>query len=259
MMNSLERLQAFEEFLNACDSTKYGEKQWVGCGNPLAPILIVGKEPARDADTDEKIQEEIQKDITRARRCFENGDLTRLFIQEYNSVRGSTWRKYQALFDYILYGEIIQRLPKQNLPFGAWTFITEMNNTVSLKSDKAKKNLIRRKQLFADCNFFRDFSVVILACGKDYINNDVNHLEINNIFKVTFDMDGKERIGAHEEFGKGKEFYVHHSDDDKRLVIHTSHLGCFRSEEPLKEMAAIIRQHLKEQGKFPNLFWEEAD
>ena len=129
MMNSLKRLLAFEEFLNACDSTKYGEKQWVGSGNPLAPILIVGKEPAIDAETDEKIQEEIQKDITRARRCFENGDLTRLFIQEYNSVRGSTWRKYQALFDYILYGETIQRLPKQNLPFGVWTFITEMNNT----------------------------------------------------------------------------------------------------------------------------------
>ena len=49
-MNETERMQAFEEFVSVCDSTKYGEKQIIGQGNPKSDILIVGMEPAIEAD-----------------------------------------------------------------------------------------------------------------------------------------------------------------------------------------------------------------
>ena len=256
MKNSLERLQAFDDFIKACESTMYGgENQWVGCGNPLSPILIIGKEPANDMTTDEEISKEIEDNVKKVRCCFDNGDLARLFIQKYNPTRGSTWRRYQCLIDYIMYGEVIERKEKQNLPFGMWAFITEMNNTTSKNTRTAKKKLEYRKKLFADSKFIRDFPIVILACGKDYINNDEDHWEINNIFNVEFKMDG----GAHEEFGKGYEFYLHYSTDSNRLVIHTQQISRFLGDDPLKSMAYIIRKHLRNKGKFPNFFWKDED
>jgi len=64
-MNSIERLKAFEEFIDACENEK--EKQWIGCGNPLAPILIVGKEPACPKEDAKK---EIEKNIRIVKDCF---------------------------------------------------------------------------------------------------------------------------------------------------------------------------------------------
>lgn len=245
-MNSIERLKAFEEFIDACENEK--EKQWIGCGNPLAPILIVGKEPACPKEDAKK---EIEKNIRIVKDCFYNGDLVNLFLQEYNGVRGSTWSRYQTLMDFILYGSPIKRNEIQNFPFGVWSFITEINNTTSLKTKDAENNTEHRKALFENSAFIKDFPVVLLACGKDYINNDEGHWEINRIFGVEFDKNWKGRSGVHDEFGKGYEFYTHHSEDGKRLVIHMPQISHYLNDEPLEAIAKIVRSHLT-KDKFPN-------
>ena len=51
-MNSLERITEFQNLIKKCEE----EKQWIGVGNPLAPILIVGKEPAIDLQQGEDEQ-----------------------------------------------------------------------------------------------------------------------------------------------------------------------------------------------------------
>ena len=60
-------------------------------------------------------------------------------------------------------------------------------------------------------------------------------------------------------FGKGYEFYLHYSTDSNRLVIHTQQISRFLGDDPLKSMAYIIRKHLRNKGKFPNLFWKDED
>ena len=259
MMNSIERLQAFKDYMDACDSKaeRYGgETQLIGWGNPLAPILIVGKEPYGEVPT-EQIETAIQSYINAPIRAgFDNGVLTQQYLQGYVPIT-KTFGLYQRLIDYVLYDKPIERTKEQNLPFVTWAFVTDMNNTFSDKSSKAEKKLEFRKNLFEDSRFLRDFPVVLLACGKDYIDNNGPKWEINRLFDVTFDMEGEKRTGAHEEFGKGVAYFTHHSQDG-RLVIHTSQITAFgyinNRDEALKAIAKLIREHLIEQGKFPN-FW----
>ena len=260
MMNSIERLQAFKEYMDACDSKDEengGEKQLIGWGNPLAPILIVGQEPSCE-DYEKPVQSMIQDSNKGIQDCFNNGDLVNLFLQGFNSQPNSTWSLYQRLIDYVLYGEPIMRSERQNLPFGTWSFITDMNNTFSKRTKDAEKKLEPRQILFEESRFIHDFPVVLLACGKKYVGIHDDKSDVELIFGVNFDKDG----GAHEEFGKKIAYYVHHSDDYKRLVIHTSQITAFprnggKGIIALKAIAKLIREHLINQGKFPNFWIEE--
>lgn len=69
-MNSLERLCAFEDVIKTCKS----QEQLIGTGNPLAPILVIGKESAYKAQSKEEIKEHIKGNIKAVENCFYNGD-----------------------------------------------------------------------------------------------------------------------------------------------------------------------------------------
>ncbi len=102
-----------------------------------------------------------------------------------------------------------------------------------------KDNLIStRGKRFTHVYFYMN---VILACSY-YIHNTEGDWQINNTFGVTFDEpDGKRIIG-------GMKYYIHHSKDRKRLVIHTRQLSQY-SNELLRSMANTIRKHFKEIGE----------
>ena len=242
-MNSLERITEFQNLIKKCEE----EKQWIGVGNPLAPILIVGKEPAIDLQQGEDEQIHIMNNVMAVRDCFNNGDIVNLFLQPHPKRATSTWNKYQYLIDLILYDRKIERSRDVPLPFGAFSFITEMNNTVSLNTGTAKKNI--RVDFFKH-RFYQDFPVVILACSN-YIRNNGNDRQIDETFGVHFDMDGEKRSGEHL-YENGLWFYTHHNKDNTKLVIHTWQLSQSISDVMLQDMATIIRNHLIMQKRFPN-------
>lgn len=241
-MNSLERIIEFQNLIRKCEE----EKQWVGVGNPLAPILIVGKEPAIDVKQGEDDQIHIMRNVMAVRDCFNNGDLVNLYLQPHPKRATSTWNKYQILLDYILYDKKVERSQDMPLPFGAYSFITEMNNSVSLNTKSANKKI--RVDFFKH-PFFQDFPVVILACW-DYIRNDGENRQIDNTFDVRFEMNGENRIGEHL-YDNGLKFYIHRNEDKTKLVIHTHQLSQAISDRMLQDMAKIIREHLDKIGKFP--------
>ena len=239
MMNTLERIQAFKELIRQSEK----EKQFLGTGNPLAPILIIGKESAYDAKDEGAIHKHICNNVKAVKDCFYNCDLVNLYLQPCPKHAGSTWNIYQKLIDYILYEEQQQREMSCLLPFGVWSYITEMNNTASTKTKNVAERL--RPDYFRH-RFFLDFPVVILACS-DYIQNIPGNWQINDIFQVTYDICN----GKHNNYSQGNWFYIHRSSDSKRLVIHTRQLSMNVSDEMLRDMANVIRTHLLEWGKFP--------
>lgn len=242
-MNSLERLCAFEDIIKICKS----QEQLIGTGNPLAPILVIGKESAYKAQNNEEIKEHIKGNIKAVEDCFYNGDLVNLFLQEHPKHHTHTWNVYQKLFDYIIYENEQPRGKETALNFGTWGFFTEMNNTASPKTADAEQNL--RTEMFKH-PFFRDFPVVILACSN-YITNQGDKRQIDETFAVRYDKERDCHIGG-PVYEKGQWFYTHHSENGKRLVIHTRQLSQYCNDLMLRDMAKIVRWHLLNSGKFPN-------
>lgn len=238
-MNTIERMQAFEELIRQSEE----EQQILGTGNPLAPILIIGKESAADVKNEEAIQKHICANVKAVKDCFYNCDLVNLYLQPRPKHAGSTWNIYQKLIDYILYDGQQQREMCSPLPFGVWSYITEMNNTASCKTKNAADRL--RPDYFRH-RFFMDFPVVILACSN-YIQNTHGNWQINDIFQVTYDLAN----GEHSNYSQGNWFYTHRSCDGRRLVIHTRQLSMNVSDDMLRDMANVIRGHLLKWGKFP--------
>ena len=238
-MNTLERIQAFEELIQYSER----EQQFLGTGNPLAPILIIGKESADNAKDEEAIDKHICNNVKAVKDCFYNCDLANLYLQVHPKHAGSTWNIYQKLIDYILYEKQQEREMGSPLPFGVRSYVTEMNNTVSPKTKNAEDRL--RPDYFRH-RFFLDFPVVVLACS-DYIQNVPGNWQINDIFQVTYDVGN----GKYSNYSQGNWFYTHRSSDSKRLVIHTRQLSMNVSEDMLRDMADVIRVHLLKWGKFP--------
>jgi hypothetical protein len=238
-MNTLERIQAFEDLIKLSEE----QHQLIGTGNPLAPILIIGRESAHNAKDRNEIDEHITINIKAVKDCFYNCDITNLYLQVHPKEIGRTWNVYQKLVDFILYDSQQIRGPLTPLPFGAWTFVSEMNNTACPKTVGAED---RRRPDYFRHRFFQDFPVTILACSN-YIENKEGNWQINNIFGVTFDETNGER-----KYGKGNWYFIHKSADKKRLVIHTRQLSQNVSGEMLRDMAKTIRDHLITNEKFPN-------
>ena len=238
-MNNTERMQAFEEFVKVCDSTKYGEVQLVGQGNPQADILLVGMEPAIDSENPEK---EIQNNVNH----YKNNER---FYATYPRFKGNhTWNVYQKLIDYILYG-----CSKNDpiLDFEKYAFTTEMNNWVSKTKainlgnrDLFEEKLAQRRKLFKESAFIQDFPVVILGCN-DYIINFDDVRQIDDTFSVEY-IDVKNV----DYNGHQYRFWSHYSKDKKKLVIHTRQLSGAIPDIFLESMAKVIKEHLeKVKGK----------
>lgn len=81
--------------------------------------------------------------------------------------------------------------------------------------------------------------MIILACSN-YIQNNDNIREIDNIFGVTYDGDDVGKFW----FNKSNWFYTHHDTSGRKLVIHTRQLSADVKNELLEEMARIIKKHL---------------
>jgi hypothetical protein len=238
-----ERELQFRAYIDACRS----KNEYIGLGNPYAKILLIGQEPAQNGNADEHIK----KNIDDIPACLNNGDLHLLYHQSRfykdrkdkndNLILNRTWNAYQKLIDYIR-PEEKRCMDTENTDFCMDAFTTELNNTVSLRQALENKRRLRIETL-KESDFIRGFPVIVLACGP-YIHNLGDDRQIDDTFGVTFDLpDGK------YEYSRGKWFYTHHSRPDrKRLVIHTIQLSQY-SEDLLRGMAKVIKDHLNDIGE----------
>lgn len=214
------------------------KNQFVGTGNPNASILIVGKESSRDNDdyhlnNHHSWNDHIQNNTT---------EICSYDKKKGDFAGGSTWNKYQKLIEY--YREEPHNQTRIN--FLEDVFTTELNNDVNLRTADADKSTISlRKELFSKHNFFREFPVVILACS-DYIVNvsDIKEeREIDTIFDVTFDQEDGVHVNSDSKVDYT--FYTHYSKDRRRLVIHTRQLSTSVSDEFLRDIAVVVREHFE--------------
>lgn len=235
-----ERLQYYREFVETCDT----QDQYVGQGNPTSDILIIGMEPAI---LSENPKGEIRANIEWVRECIKT-DIQKLYCMNLQRTvfKGNhTWKVYQKLIDYIYVGH-----PTYGpfLNFGKYAFTTEMNNYVGKRKiinssnfNKFKSILAERRRLFTESKFIHSFSVILLACSNYIINNDKER-QIDNTFKVSYDSSGEYKIVSPK--GKVYRFWTHHSDDGKRLLIHTRQLSTDIPTSMIEEIAKIINDHL---------------
>lgn len=219
---------------------------YIGIGNPNANTLFIGKESAIDT-------EDLEGRIGYDRNAHYWNELitqNKPEILEYpvadehplkNNWGKNTWSKYQKLSDSIR--------KKESKPyyvdFLKYCFATEINDApMKRTSDADKSNLNDRKLLFKNSKFIQNFPVIVLACS-DYIKNNEEIREIDDVFGVAYcgDEDGK------YWYNKGNWFFLHYSPDRKKLVIHTRQLSADVKNEMLEKMGEIIRKHLIEIGE----------
>lgn len=241
-MEREERELQFRKYIELCKRNP-NDPEIVGQGNPYAKILLVGQESAMQGDSRIIITRNIDYSV----ECLNKGDFSGMYYsprfyenrqdKNGNNILNRTWCAYQKLIDYI-------RPPENRCNYSNKTdfckdaFTTELNNTVSPHHARDWKPRINT---FKQSDYIKGFPVVILACSN-YIQNIEGNRQIDDTFGVTFDdPDGERIIG-------GMKYYIHHSRDRKRLVIHTRQLSQY-SNELLFSMAATIREHFIKIGE----------
>ena len=222
----MDREKLFEKFLEDCKN----RKEWCGQGNPNADILIIGQE-----STD--ISEEAL--IRNIMLCRDKKD--RDAPRPIDS-KNKTWANYQELLDEIYF----RKSEYNKWDFEKFAFTTELSSTPRKQHNykEAKPSIKERIVFFKDSDFIQDFSVIILACGG-YIKNDDKVREIDNIFHVEFCKE----YGSKESKNR---FWTHiDKKDPRKLVIHTRQFSNGISKDLIKEMASVIREHLRKLGFSP--------
>ena len=222
----MDREKLFEKFLEDCKN----RKEWCGQGNPNADILIIGQE-----STD--ISEEAL--IRNIMLCRDKKD--RDAPRPIDS-KNKTWANYQELLDEIYF----RKSEYNKWDFEKFAFTTELSSTPRKQHNykEAKPSIKERIVFLKDSDFIQDFSVIILACGG-YIKNDDKVREIDNIFHVEFCKE----YGSKESKNR---FWTHiDKKDPRKLVIHTRQFSNGISKDLIKEMASVIREHLRKLGFSP--------
>ncbi|MDX9848387.1 MAG: hypothetical protein RBT74_15500 [Tenuifilaceae bacterium] len=214
---------------------------FIGTGNPNSKILLIGKESAIDKSNNDcqnwyfknakEWETHIEKSTT---ECFS------YYVDEKNCLRKNwgknTWSKYQLLSNSIWNKET----EKYSIDFLESIFTTEINDSPAKKTSLANKSGIdERKLLFKNSAFIQEFPVIVLACSN-YIKNNNELREIDEIFNVTYDGDEKGKYW----FNKGNWFFTHHNFENSKLVIHTRQLSADVNNSMLEKMGEVIRQHL---------------
>lgn len=229
----MEYSSEFKKFVSDCNLNRF----YVGIGNPNARILFIGKEPALpEGDVEyENNAKEWQEHINN-----ETCHKLEYLVDEKHVLRKSwgcnTWSKYQKLKDHVF--NSVER--KNYVDFLRDVFTTEMNDTTNLRTLTAdKSSLNAKKELFRDSKFIQRFPVIVLACSN-YIHNNDEIREIDDIFGVTYDGDNKGKYC----YNKNNWFFTHHSLSYDKLVIHTRQLSADVVDEMLRDMAKVINKHL---------------
>lgn len=260
------RTTQFHKLLDSLrTATKNEEFKYIGTGNPLADILIVGKEcgfdikePEQNGNDPEKYVRELEdykkrleqfeKEIIKnyeywcGLKSFDPAHIPERKYEDYHALypyRGQdlkrdnglnngtsvTWMNYQKLINLIL-GDTNNK----KINFHEHAFITEVNSTPSEKTQDADTTSICfRKNHVLNSEFFRSFPIVIIS-GVGYFKVEKEDNEIERIFDVKF---------TEQKFASKKKqpYWIHWNADKTKLVINTYQLSIGVSDELLEAVA----------------------
>lgn len=228
----------FKKFVSEGVENKYH----VGSGNPNAQILLVGKE---SAITDDNIEGRnwYNRNASDWRNHIDNNTCEVLsypipqdhVFRREKSWGKNTWSKYQSLINHIFEKEVTPYY----IDFLENVFTTEINDAPNKNTSTADKSkLNERKLLFKESNFIQSFPVIVLACSN-YITNNNEVREIDEIFGVKYEEEFPKQV-----YNKTNWFFSHFNEDKTKLVIHTRQLSADVKTDLLKDMGRVIREHL---------------
>lgn len=246
----------FEDALEYCVT----KNLYLGVGNPNAKILIVGKESSDDSLSIDEMglkNTNSWNDIITNNR--QTNDINHLEDNAFYPWKGQhftirreqkdgtyigengtspTWYNYQILIDEIFKKK---KKDKNNLiDFHELCFQSELNQLNSKSSDLIPKNDTRRmdsikerEKLFS-LPFFRNFKVVVIACG--HYQRDFQ-FDIEKAFKVSW-------VGKTNTISSGNWYNIHFDDinNPKKIVIHTRQFSSGISGKLITELASIIAE-----------------
>jgi len=247
--------KSFNEYVKYVE--KFDSSEYVGTGNPNAKILIINKElaPCDNADqltrelknNNSDWKENSNKSLGYEDVCTYDAEDS---INTYNPLypyngkilkserSGHTWRKLQILSDMI-HNKNAKRADDK-FDFHNNFFLTEMSSSPANRDAKSDKRCITaRKEMILDFDFFDEFKVIIIAglgcIGLEKKNGEPTS-EIEDIFDVTY--------RGMEEPVKDQRYWIHTSQDNRRLVIQARQLKGKISDEYLSEIAKIAKQYI---------------
>lgn len=271
----VEYPQRFKDLLDKYQC-KYPYDDFIGCGNPNAKILIIGKENGIDFKDNvspyrplEKLRIEIKENFCRwidnmenhkTRDDVESWFNVANFSQKYNPIapyngeefRGPKSKKTHTNATYFAYQKFINHLlptvlkakEGERLNFYDYCFFTELScnckpmsgNSYDPETAESIKNRLFDENGILRQPFFQEFPIIILACYHYY---DLYHIEIEKYFNQKYiDTPYDEKKGKISE-------YIHRhisvSEDNKpRLLLHTNHF-CMRSDDFIENVAKFCK------------------
>jgi hypothetical protein len=236
----MEFKKSFKEYLNKV--AKYDATKYIGAGNPNAEILIISKEILVKSD------EQYDREITKNHYNWVNNIQTEDLVigeypaDDYNPMfpykgkllkaerGGHTWRKYQKLCDLIY--EKDEKKVADKFDFQNTFFLTEINST---QDDKATN--YKRKDMFGELDFFKQFKVIIIDGLSSY---DIKKREDKPTNEIEFKFNV--RYNEMREPVDKQRFWIFNSPDNKRTIIQTGKLnGKNLADEYITELAAYIQ------------------
>lgn len=249
----------FKNAVNYCSD----QNLFLGFGNPNGNVLLIGKEQAFDHIHEPGTQEFFNEILQNRQRENEINitawkyNLENNFIPEWqnmpvgltnplyawgsqlnlankfkngigNSGTSNTYLKYQKLHQYLNN----QKAKPEKISFQKDFFLTELNEIATKYSyagkelKKIRNESIETRKNLLRMNFFKNFSITIIAAGhypRDY------GFDIEDIFDVKFNG---------ETITIGSDYYnVHYSSDKSRILIHTRQLSMAVTDELIQAIA----------------------
>ncbi len=251
----MKRLNLFKSLINNLETKKVKDYfKFIGTGNPMADILIIGKEASISKEKQpNQYKTEIANNFSVWKKMIEKNDFNQdkipylknieyqsplypykgQVLQINNGKNGGTsrtWMTYQKL-----YNRIYNKKENHNIDFHNDVFI---NATPSPNTANADTQTIDfRKNEILSSDFIKNFPVIILA-GTGYFNTlkdgAENLNEIEEIFEVRFHQKKLAENKVRQPY------WIHWNMDKTRLLINTYQLSIGIADILLDEIAKEI-------------------
>lgn len=267
---------SFDQLLKATKENK----EYVGCGNPNASILIIASEPAIAPD-EERYEWEMAKnnekwltegvaetivhdgvidDISKFSPRFPykgqkysvRSEVKKDEVTHIRSVAGTsrTWYNYQKLLDLV---RGVNRSKAELLDFHDWCFTSELNTCCAKKSSEVDEEGRRlsiakragKSNRFFSSDFFQGFPIVIVA-SRNYVHRYRDVFSVGELFG--FPADCKRVMSVPTRKG-GRNWHLDiytRQGDSPKLLICCTHFANRMSEEYMKAIASMIRDFCAE-------------
>ena len=267
---------SFDQLLKATKENK----EYVGCGNPNASILIIASEPAIAPD-EERYEWEMAKnnekwltegvaetivhdgvidDISKFSPRFPykgqkysvRSEVKKDEVTHIRSMAGTsrTWYNYQKLLDLV---RGVNRSKAELLDFHDCSFTSELNSCCAKKSsevdEEGRRSSIAKRagksNRFFSSDFFQGFPIVIVA-SRNYVHRYRDVFSVGELFG--FPADSKRVMSVPTRKGgrnRHLDIYTRQGDSPKLLICCT-HFANRMSEEYMKAIASTIREFCAE-------------